>query len=166
MIVIDTTPQVIINLFSAILLIITAINENKQHNRYLPQERLFMTLVYTNIFLCLSDAIAWSVEKAPGKLSYILNYIFSSAVFVAIPVLIYIWFLYSLFSIFRDKDLLLKYSRHFKSLIVLSLVLIMNYYTDFSFTWTKIIYITGVRFLSYYVYLLFVVFVNRCYNYI
>jgi len=133
-IVIDTTPQVIINLFSAILLIITAINENKQHNRYLPQERLFMTLVYTNIFLCLSDAIAWSVEKAPGKLSYILNYIFSSAVFVAIPVLIYIWFLYSLFSIFRDKDLLLKYSRHFKSLIVLSLVLIiMNYYTDFLF---------------------------------
>ena len=105
------------------------------------------------------------MEKSPGKLSYILNYIFSSAVFVAIPVLIYIWFLYSLFSIFRDKDLLLKYSRHFKSLIVLSLVLIiMNDYTDFLLPDENNIYHRGPFFII--LCLLFVVFVNRCYNYI
>lgn len=121
-------------MFSATILIVIAINENKQFNRHLPQERLFMVLVYTNITLCLSDAIAWSLEKAPGTFNYILNYIFTSSAFVAIPILSYTWFLYSLFNIFRDTALLEKYKKYTTLIIITSLTLtITNYFTHFLF---------------------------------
>lgn len=131
---IDTTLQVIINLFAAIILFVIAVNENKQFKRHLPQERLFMSLVYINIFLCLSDAISWSLEKTPGTINFIAKQIFSSLAFAAIPIFAYTWFLYCLFNIFRDSVLLAKYTRVMKPLILVSLsIIILNYFTHFLF---------------------------------
>ena len=131
---IDTTLQVIINLFAAIILFVIAVNENKQFKRHLPQERLFMSLVYINIFLCLSDAISWSLEKTPGTINFIVKQIFSSLAFATIPIFAYTWFLYCLFNIFRDSVLLAKYTRVMKPLILVSLsIIILNYFTHFLF---------------------------------
>lgn len=167
---IDTILQVIINLFSATLLIVIAINENKQYNRHLPQERLFIALVYTNIALCFSDAIAWSLEKTPGTLNYILNYIFTSSAFVAIPMLTYNWFLYSLFSIFRDNALLEKYKKYKKLLIIFSLALtITNYFTHFlfyldennSFHWGTLFYHLMFTCFSFFLFTVVMIIYNR-----
>lgn len=100
--VINTTLQVIINLFAAALLIVIAINENQQFNRHLTRERLFLIMVYTNIILCLSDAIAWSLENTQGAFYYLLNQVFTSVSFIAMPILTYTWFLYVIFTIYRD----------------------------------------------------------------
>ena len=131
---IDTTLQVIINLFAAIILFVIAVNENKQFKRHLPQERLFMSLVYINIFLCLSDAISWSLENVPGTFSFIFKFSFSSLAFAVIPIFAYTWFLYSLFSIFRNSVLLAKFIKFMKPLIIVSLtIIILNYFTHFLF---------------------------------
>jgi diguanylate cyclase (GGDEF)-like protein len=119
-------------LFSASILFVIAINEKQQFNRHLPQERLFMLMVYTNIVLCISDAIAWSLENSSGAFNYILNHIFSSSAFVAIPILTYTWFLYSIFNIFKDTALLEKYEKLMKPLIIVSVLLvIINSFTHF-----------------------------------
>jgi len=125
------TPQIMSNLFSASLLIIIAINENKQLNRHLPQERLFMTLVYNNIVLCFSAILCGYFLNFPGRFYYISNFIFTSAVFIAMPLLVYNWFLYSLFSIFRDVSLLQKYKKYTKLIVIAVVALIMtNFFTQ------------------------------------
>lgn len=91
-------------------------------------------MVYTNIVLCLSDAIAWSLENSSGTFNYILNQIFTSSAFVAIPILTYTWFLYSILNIFRDKTLLEKYEKYMKPLVIASfLLVIFNTFTHFLF---------------------------------
>ncbi|MGI6084121.1 MAG: GGDEF domain-containing protein [Acetivibrionales bacterium] len=82
-------------------------------------------MVYTNILLCLSDAIAWSLENSSGSLNYILNHIFTSSAFVAIPILTYTWFLYSIFKIFKDTALLEKYEMFMMPIVIVSVSLVI-----------------------------------------
>lgn len=132
--VINTTLQVIINLFAAALLIVIAINENQQFNRHLTRERLFLIMVYTNIILCLSDAIAWSLENTQGAFYYLLNQVFTSVSFIAMPILTYTWFLYVIFTIYRDDVKLERYEKLMKPIIFLgSVVIILNTFTHYLF---------------------------------
>lgn len=125
-ITINTLLQVLINLFAAIILVIIAINENQQFDRHLPQERLFLTMVYTNILLCISDAIAWAVENVTGTIYVIINQIFTSIAFIAIPVFTYTWFLYAIFNIFRDEKLLEKYEKYTVVLVMICTSLVIS----------------------------------------
>jgi len=121
-------------LFAAALLIVIAINENLQFNRHLTRERLFLIMVYTNIILCLSDAIAWSLENTPGAVNYLLNQVFTSLAFIAIPILTYTWFLYVLYNIHRDEAKLEEYEKLMKPIILASsLIIIPNTFTHYLF---------------------------------
>lgn len=103
--------QVIINLFAASILFTILINEIRRQPSPMPQDRLFMRMVYPNMILCLSDAIAWSMENQQGTLNFIINHIFTSTAFLCIPILTCGWFLYAYYEIFKDENKLARIQR-------------------------------------------------------
>lgn len=131
---IDTIGKVLINLFAAGIMLIMLINENQRMDRHLPQERLFLMLIYPNIVLCLSDAISWSLEGVGGTVNVILNQVFSSTAYIAIPVLTFGWFLYAHYNIFRNEWLLERFQRAaIPILCLLAAVVLINPVTHWLF---------------------------------
>lgn len=131
---IDTLGKVLINLFAACILMIMLINENQRTDRLLLHERLFLMLIYPNIVLCLSDAIAWSLEGVGGWFNIILNQVFTSTSYIAIPVLTFGWFLYAHYNTFRNEWLLERFQHAaIPILCLLAAVVVINPITHWLF---------------------------------
>ena len=64
-----------VNAFSALILLILFINMHRANRKYLPDQKLFLWMVLTDVLVLLFDSIQWIIDGKPGRLIYYVNQI-------------------------------------------------------------------------------------------
>ena len=162
--------NVITNAFSMILLLIILANMYRRSREYLPDQKMFLTLVIANILILIFDSMQWIVDGKPGSISHYVN-LTSNALYYMLQILpCGLWCFYVRYQIKMDvkemmrAELLLKIP--FLVNVVISILSCfyglyffvdnMNYYHRGSLFWLSVVLTYG-----YFLYATIFVLINR-----
>ncbi len=94
--------NVILNIFSLILLTVVLVNIHSNTKTYLPDQKLFLFMCMSVAFILVADSMQWICDGHPGKLIYYVNLI-SNLFYYAFQLLPYLlWCLYVRYQMTMD----------------------------------------------------------------
>jgi len=92
-----------VNVFAIIVSIFIFSNVYHKGELHVIDQKLFLLLVVSNIFILILDSIMWVIDGKSGELFRIINQIISFVYYSMNPVVCFLWALYAYYKIFKDR---------------------------------------------------------------
>ncbi len=99
----NLTGNIVINLYSIIILIIISIHSLKQYDKISMQNKLFMVMLQITVFMLFIDIFS-RFDGNPGTVYSIINYSSNFLIFLFSPLLPSFWLLFVHNFLFQDKE--------------------------------------------------------------
>lgn len=96
--------------------------------------RIFTALVVTNMYLLVLEIISWQFDGKPGAFNYYANYISNMLFAWSGPIISCLWVSYIDYHMYRSYDRIKKNYFFLYPMIILTLFIIINFFTPFIFS--------------------------------
>ncbi|MDR3644058.1 MAG: diguanylate cyclase [Clostridia bacterium] len=96
------TEDIIINIYSIVLLIFISFQSLKDTERKFLQQRLFFTILQVTILMLVVDIFS-RFDGNPGTIYSVINYIGNLLIFLLNPLIPSLWLLYAHFQVFHEE---------------------------------------------------------------
>jgi len=91
-----------LNCFAIAVLLAIYLNIRRYINKYLLDQKIYLTLIYVNALILALDAAMWLLDGLPGLVTHIAFSMFTTAYYILNPFICVMWYLYADFYIFRS----------------------------------------------------------------
>ena len=97
-----------LNLFAVSIMLVLLIFIRSKKSRLLLDQKLFITMVISNIFLLVLDSAMVLLDGVPGQYARIFMYVSTFLYYIFNTLICLFWYLYVHYYIYRNKNALKK----------------------------------------------------------
>lgn len=123
-----------INYFSILLLLFVLITMRIRNDAVSFSNRLFIKLIWINIYMLIMEIISWKFDRQPGQFNWYANYISNMIFSWSTPLITCVWVSYIDFHIYKSIERLKKRLYYFQPMIISTLFIIINFFRPFIFS--------------------------------